>query len=186
MKIIHTSDWHLGQNFYGYDRSEDHESMINQLIELVHAEEPDALVIAGDIFDVPTPNTAVQKSFAEVIVRIHDACPSMTIVCISGNHDSASRHEIHQTPWEALKVKMIGKANMTDMKDNIIPIGYPVHKRALPQQGVLQRSGSCRQGNNRRGSADNLCRPRRHHRMRPHRARPDERTFRRRHRIHRS
>jgi exonuclease SbcD len=123
MKIIHTSDWHLGQNFYGYDRSEDHESMINQLIELVYAEEPDALVIAGDIFDVPTPNTAVQKSFAEVIVRIHDACPSMTIVCISGNHDSASRHEIHQTPWEALKVKMIGKANMTDMKDNIIPIG---------------------------------------------------------------
>ena len=52
MKIIHTSDWHLGQNFYGYDRSEDHESMISQLIELIHAEEPDALVIAGDIFDV--------------------------------------------------------------------------------------------------------------------------------------
>lgn len=122
MKIIHTSDWHLGQNFFGYDRSEDHESMISQLIELIHAEEPDSLVIAGDIFDVATPNTAVQKNFAEAIVRIHDARPSMTIVCISGNHDSASRHEIHQTLWEALKVKMIGKANMTDMTDNIIPI----------------------------------------------------------------
>lgn len=122
MKIIHTSDWHLGQNFYGYDRSEDHESMISQLIELIHAEEPDALVIAGDIFDVAAPNTTVQKSFAEAIVRVHEERPSMTIVCISGNHDSASRHEIHQTLWEALKVKMIGKANMTDMTDNIIPI----------------------------------------------------------------
>jgi exonuclease SbcD len=122
MKIIHTSDWHLGQNFFGYDRSEDHESMIAQLIKLVKAEEPDALVIAGDIFDVAAPNTTVQKSFTEAIVRVHAAHPSMTIVCISGNHDSASRHETHQTLWEALKVKMIGKANMTDMEENIIPV----------------------------------------------------------------
>lgn len=122
MKIIHTSDWHLGQNFYGYDRSEDHESMIVQLIKIVKAEEPDALVIAGDIFDVAAPNTTVQKSFTEAIVRVHAAHPSMTIVCISGNHDSASRHETHQTLWEALKVKMIGKVNMTDMEENIIPI----------------------------------------------------------------
>ena len=87
MKIIHTSDWHLGQNFFGYDRSGDHEIMISQLIELIQAEEPDALVIAGDIFDVAAPNTTIQKYFAEAIVRLHDACPSMTIVCISGNHD---------------------------------------------------------------------------------------------------
>ena len=122
MKIIHTSDWHLGQNFFNYDRSDDHESMIRQLIDLVQTEEPDALVIAGDIFDVATPNTTVQKRFAESVVKIHDARPSMTIVCISGNHDSASRHEVHQTPWEALNVRMIGKVNMTDMDENIIPI----------------------------------------------------------------
>ena len=122
MKIIHTSDWHLGQNFFNYDRSDDHESMIRQLIDLVQTEEPDALVIAGDIFDVATPNTTVQKRFAESVVKIHDARPSMTIVCISGNHDSASRHEIHQTPWEALNVQMIGKANMTEMDENIISI----------------------------------------------------------------
>ena len=77
MKIIHTSDWHLGQNFFGYDRSEDHESMIAQLIDLIHAEEPDALVIAGDIFDIATPNTTVQKYFSEAIVRIHDARPAI-------------------------------------------------------------------------------------------------------------
>lgn len=122
MKIIHTSDWHLGQNFFGFDRTTDHESMIGQLIELVNEEEPDALVIAGDIFDVAAPNTTIQKKFSEAVVRIHNARPSMTIVCISGNHDSASRHEVHQTPWEALKVKMIGKVNMTDMEENIIPI----------------------------------------------------------------
>ena len=43
MKIIHTSDWHLGQNFFGYDRSKDHEAMIEQLVKLVQEEKPDAL-----------------------------------------------------------------------------------------------------------------------------------------------
>ena len=46
MKLIHTSDWHLGQNFYGYDRSIDHARMIAQLVKLVKEEKPDALATA--------------------------------------------------------------------------------------------------------------------------------------------
>jgi exonuclease SbcD len=60
MKIIHTSDWHLGQNFYGFDRRDDHVEMISQLTKLIAEEKPDALIIAGDIYDIATPNTAVQ------------------------------------------------------------------------------------------------------------------------------
>lgn len=122
MKLIHTSDWHLGQNFFEYDRKKDHDSMINQLAELICNEEPDALIIAGDVYDIQAPNTRVQKEFAEYIVKLHDACPSMTIVCISGNHDNASRHEIHQTPWEALNVHMIGKIDFENLENNIIPV----------------------------------------------------------------
>ena len=122
MKIIHTSDWHLGQNFFEHSRKEDHESMIGQLAEHVKAEEPDALIIAGDIYDNVSPNISVQRELAEYIVRLHDACPSMTIVCISGNHDSASRHEIYQTPWEALSVHMVGKADLDNLENNLIPI----------------------------------------------------------------
>lgn len=122
MKLIHTSDWHLGQNFFEYDRKADHDSMVGQLAELIRDEEPDALIIAGDVYDIAAPNTTVQKEFAEYIVKLHDACPSMTIVCISGNHDSASRHEIHQTPWEALNVHMIGKVDFENLENNIIPI----------------------------------------------------------------
>ena len=68
MKLIHTSDWHLGQNFFEYDRKKDHDSMINQLAELICNEEPDALIIAGDVYDIQAPNTRVQKEFAEYIV----------------------------------------------------------------------------------------------------------------------
>ena len=122
MKIIHTSDWHIGQNFFEYDRNEDHKSMIGQLADLIRDEKPDALIIAGDIYDIATPNTSVQKELAEYIVLLHDACPEMAIICISGNHDSASRHEIYQTPWEALNVHMIGKVDLEKLENNIFPV----------------------------------------------------------------
>lgn len=132
MKLIHTSDWHLGQNFHGYDRKEDHDHMIDQLEALVCSEAPDALLIAGDIFDVASPNSSVQKAFAEYIVRLHKACPEMTIVCISGNHDSAARHEIYQTPWEALNVHMLGKIDTEKLSESIISIPGKGYIAAVP------------------------------------------------------
>ena len=122
MKIIHTSDWHLGQNFYGFDRRDDHSEMVSQLAKLIAEEKPDALIIAGDVYDIATPNTAVQKDFADYMVKLHNACPQMMIVCISGNHDCASRHEIFQSPWESLGVKVIGKVDKTKLANNVIEV----------------------------------------------------------------
>lgn len=129
MKIIHTSDWHLGQNFYGYDRRDEHAHMVGQLRTLVEQQQPDVLVIAGDVYDIGSPNTVVQKDFAKYLVSLCKACPDMTIVCIAGNHDSASRHEVFQEPWEAFGVYTVGKVNMNDVKSNIIKVkdkGYVV------------------------------------------------------------
>ena len=122
MKIIHTSDWHIGKVLCNLDRKEDNDSMVKQLALLVEKENPDALVIAGDIFDVSTPNTIAQKSLAEYLVSLRKACPEMLIVCVSGNHDSASRHEIYQTPWNALGVKMLGKIDASDFSANVITV----------------------------------------------------------------
>jgi exonuclease SbcD len=122
MKIIHTSDWHIGKVLCNLDRKEDNDSMVEQLAILVEKEKPDALVIAGDIFDVSTPNTIAQKSLAEYLVCLRKACPEMLIVCVSGNHDSASRHEIYQTPWNALGVKMLGKIDASNFSANVITV----------------------------------------------------------------
>lgn len=122
MKVIHTSDWHLGQSFFGFDRREDHVEMIEQLEALVREEKPDVLIVAGDVYDIAAPNTGVQKDFADYMVKLHNALPEMMIVCISGNHDSASRHEIFQSPWEALGVKMLGKIDRERLADNIIQV----------------------------------------------------------------
>lgn len=122
MKIIHTSDWHIGKVLCNLDRKEDNDSMVVQLAVLVENEKPDALVIAGDIYDVNTPNTIAQKSLSDYLVKLHNVYPEMVIVCISGNHDSASRHEIYQTPWDALGVKMLGKIDASDFSPNIIKV----------------------------------------------------------------
>lgn len=122
MKIIHTSDWHIGKVLCNLDRKEDNDSMVEQLTMLVENEKPDALVIAGDIYDVSTPNTIAQKSLSDYLIKLRNVCPEMLIVCISGNHDSASRHEIYQTPWDALGVKMLGKIDTSDFSPNIIKV----------------------------------------------------------------
>ena len=122
MKIIHTSDWHLGQNFYNYDRKEEHGYMIARLKELIVQQKPDLLVIAGDIYDVAAPAASVQKQFSSYMLELKQVAPQMPVVCISGNHDCPSRHEIFQDPWEAFNVYMIGKVDMADLGNNIISV----------------------------------------------------------------
>lgn len=65
MKIIHTSDWHIGQNFYGYDRYEEHDAVLEKIIEICRDENPDALLVSGDVFDVAQPPAQAQRLFAQ-------------------------------------------------------------------------------------------------------------------------
>ena len=122
MKLIHTSDWHLGHTLYGYDRTEEQLSMLSQMERLVVEHRPDALLVSGDLFHTTTPSAAVQQMFVEAMVRIHTAMPEMHIIVTAGNHDSASRHEVFRTPWRSLKVHVVGSVNRDNPKDCIIDI----------------------------------------------------------------
>lgn len=108
MKIIHTSDWHLGHILYKYSREEEQSDMLNQMVELVKNHKPDAFLISGDVYDTMQPSASVQRMFTDALVKIHEAHPRMHIICIAGNHDSGSRHMIFHTPWKALNVHMVG------------------------------------------------------------------------------
>ena len=122
MKIIHTSDWHLGQNLYGYDRTQEQSGALRQIEELVLQEAPDALVVSGDIYDSPQPSSAVQTLFTEAIMRIHRASPQTAIVITAGNHDSGAKHEISRVLWETQNVHMIGTINKEDTLEQIIKL----------------------------------------------------------------
>lgn len=122
MKIIHTSDWHLGQNLYGYDRTQEQSGALRQIEELVRQETPDALVVSGDIYDTPQPSSAVQTLFTEAIMRIHKASPQTEIIITAGNHDSGAKHEISRVLWETQSVHMIGTINKEDTLEQIIEL----------------------------------------------------------------
>lgn len=119
MKIVHTSDWHLGHTLYGYDRTEEQLAMLLQLTNLVREEQPDLFLLCGDVYHTPQPSAAVQTLFTNVLVEMHKACPGMTIVVTAGNHDSSTKHEIFSTPWKSLNVHTIGSVD-TDRKENLI------------------------------------------------------------------
>lgn len=94
MKIIHTSDWHLGQQLFDYDRSEEQRDFLRQLRNWVAAEQPDALLVSGDVFHYCSPSASAQRLYTDALVALHETCPSMQIIITAGNHDSSSKLEI--------------------------------------------------------------------------------------------
>ena len=145
MKILHTGDWHLGHTLAGYDRTDEQLQMLDQMVRIVSQHRPDVFLLCGDVYHTSQPSTAVQTIFNQAIIRLHDACPEMTIIVTAGNHDSGSKHEIFRRPWEYLNVHMIGTLNKEHPATHIISIphkGYVIaipytHERNL-QDGFIQ------------------------------------------------
>lgn len=110
MRLLHTADLHLGQILYHqYQREDEHEHFFSQLKKWVTEYKPDALLISGDIFDVPRPAAYVWKSFTKYFVDIHNLCPGMAIVMVAGNHDSPSALQSHSEIWRLANTYIIGK-----------------------------------------------------------------------------
>lgn len=114
MKIIHTSDWHLGATLYGHDRLDDHREMLRQLTETVASEQPDAMLVSGDIFDNSSPSAAAERLLDSALMELADAGKrGMKIILTSGNHDSPSRHTTHSAVYSRLGIHTIGSAGIT-------------------------------------------------------------------------
>lgn len=86
MRILHTSDWHLGQHFMGKSRQAEHQALIGWLLEQVDEHQVDAVLIAGDIFDTGTPPSYARELYSQLVVRLHEA--GVALLLLGGNHDS--------------------------------------------------------------------------------------------------
>ena len=115
MKIIHTSDWHIGQTLYQYSRDEEHKYFFNQLKDIVLEERPDALIVSGDIFHSATPTVISQRLYYHALVELSQLYDDLQIIVTAGNHDSPSRLEAPRELWEAFNVTVIG--NLDFYKD---------------------------------------------------------------------
>lgn len=86
LRILHTSDWHLGQHFMGKTRQAEHKAFCAWLLEQVRAHRVDVLLIAGDVFDTGAPPSYAREQYYRLVVELRDA--GCALVVLGGNHDS--------------------------------------------------------------------------------------------------
>ena len=132
MKILHTSDWHLGHTLYNHSRNEEQQAMLDQMADIVKEQQPDVFLLCGDVFHTSQPSNAIQTMLSDGLVKIHEAYPQMTIVMTAGNHDSGTKHEIFRTPWRALNVYAIGQLEKENLEEHIIEVPGKGYIIAIP------------------------------------------------------
>ncbi|CBY26077.1 TPA: exonuclease subunit SbcD [Yersinia enterocolitica] len=88
MRIIHTSDWHLGQHFFTKSRAAEHQAFLHWLIEQIKENQVDALIVAGDIFDTGAPPSYARELYNRFVVELQPT--NCQLVVLGGNHDSVS------------------------------------------------------------------------------------------------
>ncbi|MBQ2484991.1 MAG: exonuclease subunit SbcD [Muribaculaceae bacterium] len=133
MKVLHTSDWHLGQSLYDHERVDEQRDMLRQLAEVVRVHHPDVMVVSGDVFHTAVPPAWAQRIYVEGLLAIHAACPEMTIVVTAGNHDSASRLEANGALWRLAGVTVVGGL----ARDNEGRLDVSRHIVEIPGKGFV-------------------------------------------------
>lgn len=129
MKILHTSDWHLGQNFYNKSRKNEHQQFLDWLLQQVDEQSVDAIIVAGDIFDTSTPPSYAREMYNKFVVDCSKL--SCQLVMLGGNHDSVSVLKETQQLLKYMGTDVIPNTN-EDYASQVLPLkGKSGHVEAL-------------------------------------------------------
>ena len=109
MKFFHLSDLHIGLRLINRDLSEDQKYIMDRIVELASQEQPDAIVIAGDIYDRAVPSAEAVELFDYFVSALTQAVPGAELMMISGNHDSAPRVNVFRSVLRHQHIHMIGQ-----------------------------------------------------------------------------
>jgi DNA repair protein SbcD/Mre11 len=118
MKVLHTSDWHIGRALYGRKRYEEFEAFLGWLARLVEDEHVDVLLVTGDVFDNSTPSNHAQELYYHFLERVATS-RNRHVVVIAGNHDSPSLLNAPKGLLKALNVHVVGCVS-ADPADEVI------------------------------------------------------------------
>ena len=119
MRIIHSSDWHLGQSFFNQSRHKEHQQLIKWLSEQVVVHNVDAVILAGDIFDTGTPPSYARSLYSELILAMQAA--NCQLIITAGNHDSVATLSEIKDLVQALNCHVICQAS-EDLEQQIVTI----------------------------------------------------------------
>ena len=108
MRLLHTSDWHLGQSLHNFERTYEHQCFLDWLLDTIVAEQADALLIAGDVFDNANPSSSSQRQLYRFLQQARARAPQLNLIVVAGNHDSPGRLEAPGPLLEAHGTQVIG------------------------------------------------------------------------------
>ena len=129
MKLLHTSDWHLGRTLYSKkERQEEFIAFLNWLQTAIKEKNIDLLIVAGDIFDTPSPSSASQKLYYDFLLQVRNSgCQNVMIV--GGNHDSPSFLNAPKEILAALNVCVVG--NISENVEDEVVVMYDHEKNPI-------------------------------------------------------
>ncbi|MEN6421610.1 MAG: exonuclease subunit SbcD, partial [Smithella sp.] len=109
MKLLHTSDWHIGRALYGRKRYEEFDAFLNWLADLIEQENIDVLLVAGDVFDSITPSNRAQELYYCFLCRVAGSA-KRHVVITAGNHDSPTFLNAPKGLLKFLNIHVVGYA----------------------------------------------------------------------------
>lgn len=119
MKVLHTSDWHIGRSLYGRKRYEEFDAFLTWLAETIQKNEIDALLVAGDIFDTSAPSNRSQELYYRFLCRVA-ASSCRHVVVVAGNHDSPSFLNAPKELLKALDVHVVGSSTESPVDEVLV------------------------------------------------------------------
>ncbi|WP_018352935.1 exonuclease SbcCD subunit D [Longispora albida] len=130
MKILHTSDWHVGKVLKGNPRAEEHIRVLKELVDLADAERPDLVIVAGDLYDTAAPSAESQR----IVIRTLSALRRRAgaVVAIAGNHDNGAELEALRGWATAAGIDIRGAVSRDLVVTGITEGGEPWRCLALP------------------------------------------------------
>ncbi len=118
MRVLHTSDWHIGRTLYGRKRYKEFSAFLDWLAQTIEDEKVDALLVAGDVFDTSTPSNRAQELYYRFLCCVAASC-CRHVVVIAGNHDSPSFLNAPRELLKAIDVHVVGNAS-EDPEDEVL------------------------------------------------------------------
>ena len=155
MKFFHLSDLHIGLKLFNRDLREDQEYILRQITDLAVREQPQAVVIAGDIYDKAVPSAEAVEVFDRFIAGLNAALPDTAVMMIAGNHDSGPRINCFRSVLSRQNVHMIGQPPRAEgeqiekvtLEDECGPLNFYLLPFVRPSM-VKQLTGVDENGNN--------------------------------------
>lgn len=120
LKILHTSDWHLGQKLLHREREEEHQLALDWLLETIIKEEVDVLIVAGDVFDISNPPNVARRMYYQFLNRLITT-PCRYLIITGGNHDSPSMLEAPRELLQTFNFWVLGAAP-EERRDQLVEI----------------------------------------------------------------